>query len=33
MTIREQAARMKLDSPKMAATDITVRNAGLQKLC
>lgn len=32
MTIREQAARMKLDSPKMAATDITVRNAALEKI-
>ena len=32
MTIREQAAMMKLDSPKMAATDITVRNAALEKI-
>lgn len=32
MTIREQAARMKLDGPKMAATDITVRNAALEKI-
>lgn len=32
MTIREQAARMKLDSSKMAATDITVRNAALEKI-
>ena len=31
MTIREQAAMMKLDSSKMAATDITVRNAALKK--
>lgn len=32
MTIREQAAMMKLDSPKMAATDITVRDAALEKI-
>lgn len=32
MTIREQAAMMKLDSSKMAATDITVRNAALKKI-
>lgn len=32
MTIREQAAMMKLDSSKMAATDITVRNAALKTI-
>ena len=32
MTIREKAAMMKLDSSKMASTDITVRNAALEKI-
>lgn len=32
MTIREKAAKMKLDSSKMASTDITVRNAALEKI-
>ena len=32
MTIREKAAMMKLDSSKMAATDIVVRNAALEKI-
>ena len=30
MTIREKAAMMKMDSSKMASTDITVRNAALE---
>lgn len=32
MTIREKAAMMKMDSSKMASTDITVRNAALEKI-
>lgn len=32
MTIREKAAMMKLDSSKMASTDIAVRNAALEKI-
>lgn len=32
MTIREKAAMMKLDSFKMASTDIAVRNAALEKI-
>lgn len=32
MTIREKAAMMKLDSSKMASTDIVVRNAALEKI-
>ena len=32
MTIREKAAMMKLDSSKMASTDIAVRNATLEKI-
>lgn len=32
MTIREKAVMMKLDSSKMASTDITVRNAALEKI-
>lgn len=32
MTIREKAAMMKLDSSKMASTDIIVRNAALEKI-
>lgn len=32
MTIKETAAMMKLDSPQMAATDITVRNAALSRI-
>ena len=32
MTIREKAAMMKLDSCKMASTDIAVRNAALEKI-
>ena len=32
MTIREKAAMLKLDSSKMASTDIAVRNAALEKI-
>lgn len=32
MTMKEKAAMMKLDSPKMAATDIKIRNAALEKI-
>ncbi len=32
MTIREKAAMMKMDSSKMASTDIAVRNAALEKI-
>ena len=32
MTIREKAAMMKLDSSKMASTDIAVRNTALEKI-
>lgn len=32
MTIREKAAMMKLDSSRMASTDITLRNAALSKI-